>query len=175
MNGVRDTGRLEAAFKQLAAVLDQELERQENVLSLCRAQGEAVSAHDAETLVARTQALRLLLEDTLGAERARVAVVRDLVELLNLPVERQTLTGLIAVAPAPWDRRLREYQVRLREVLEATRGVVRANAVKLRHGLRLVHGALDMFGAAPSDHAYSAGGVRNEKDAARSMLLNAQG
>lgn len=134
----RDTG-FEALLERLCRLFDDELERQENVLALCRAQGEAVRAHDVEAMEGRTRALVVLVEDAKKAERERIEILRRVVEVTGLPEDRQTLSDLISAVPGPWNDRMAEFQSRIRRTLGDTRAVARENAALMRHSLRVVN------------------------------------
>jgi len=154
---------MDALLEELCNLFDDELERQENVLAVCRAQYNAARAHDFEYLEAKTAALVVLLRDGTQAARKRHGALREIVDHYGLPVERQTLTDLIAVVPDPWHRRLLEFQHRFREVLEAIREVVRQSGRFMRRSLSILDeclGALEQCSeAAPG--AYDADGLEN--------------
>ncbi len=130
-------------FAAICEVFQDDLDRQEDLLALCKAQGRAALDHDVELLEARTEAITVLLADALTAERRRVALAEDLVRALALPLDRQTLSGLIDAAPSPWKQRLEEFQQRMRAVLAETREVVRANNQIMRRSAKIVGEALD--------------------------------
>jgi hypothetical protein len=134
---------MDKLFQDVIDALDAELERQENVLAVCRAQQSALLAQDSELVEAKNEALQLIIRETVEAEAARNDSVRALVETLGLPVDHQTMTGLIGVAPEPWATRLREVQVRLQSTLVETRRAVRNNARIARRSLRVVNQCLD--------------------------------
>ena len=134
---------LAGQFEALCAVFDDDLERQENMLSLCRAQGRAAIEHDIELLEARTEAMTALVHEATESERLRVALATVLVQALRLPEAQQTLSGLIAVAPEPYRNRLADFQARIQVVLMDTREVVRANHLILRRSSRIVSDALE--------------------------------
>lgn len=119
------------------------LERQETMLEVCRAQGQAARAHDMEYLEAKTAALTLLIQENAEAEQERLALVKELVAALQLPVEAQTLSGLIEAAPAPYAKRLADFQARMRATLAETRAVVRENNFILRRSMKVVGDAVN--------------------------------
>ncbi len=84
------------------------------------------------------------MEDALQAETTRVQLLRLVVDYYALPVERQTLTHLIEVAPQPWRLRLSEFQLKIRRTLDEIRDVVRENARYMRGSLRLIDEGLDV-------------------------------
>lgn len=161
----------------LCASFDGELERQENVLALCRAQGEAVCAHDIEAIEARTRALVVLVEDALGAEGERLPFLGEVVEYFALPVEKQTLTDLIAVSPEPWRRRMAEFQQRIQKTLEETRKVVRENAGLMRRSLRIVDSSLQlvMGTEAETAPAYEDTGGEPARTGRKPAMIDARG
>lgn len=129
---------MEHLWRAVCECLDDEVERQHTVLAVCTAQREAVRARSVEHLQARTDALECLIHEAAVAEKARLRALRALVDYLELPVERQTLTELARVAPAPFDRRLRELQRDLREVLAAVRETIADTQARLRRGSAIV-------------------------------------
>lgn len=132
-----------AILERLCAHCDEEAERQETVLQVCRAQLCAARAHDIEQLEAKTAALLLLIQETVEAEKTRIALLHDVVGHYQLSKEKQTLTELIVVAPEPWSSRLREFQTRLRSALEETRRVTRENRMVVRRSLNVLNRAME--------------------------------
>lgn len=133
---------MEQELEQLCILFDNDLERQENILAVCMAQGKAARAHDLEYLEAKTAALNALIRDAVDAERERLELVRRLVDAYQLTPERQTLSDLIAIAPDPWKTRLREFQTRMKHVLMDTRQVVHGNTQVIRRSLGVVNEAM---------------------------------
>jgi len=136
---------LEEQLEALCDVFQDELDRQETLLSLTRSQGQAALMHDVEMIEAKTEAIQNLIRDAKEAEETRVRLVGQVVDSLRLPHEQQTLTHLIAASPEPWKRRMAEFQVRLREVLEDTRLAVRSNNLVMRRSLQIVNEALGVL------------------------------
>jgi len=130
-------------LENLCRVFDDELERQQNILAICISLGQAARAHDLEYIEAKTAALNALLEETIRSEQERIQLVRQVVDDYQLPVERQTLTDLITMAPEPWAARLGEFQERMRATLKQTKRVVGENQRVMRRALSVVHGALN--------------------------------
>lgn len=133
---------IEEILERLCEHFDDELERQQNVLVVCRAMGQGARAQDHEYLEAKTAALHVLLRQAMSAEQVRLALVREVVEHYGLDEEHQTLTGLIAVVPEPWHQRMQEFQVLMRATLETTRRLVRENNRVLRRSLYVVNQTL---------------------------------
>lgn len=131
------------ALQKLCELLEDELERQENVLAVCIAQGEAARARDIELLEARATALTRLIEDAVKAEPLRLQLVHEVVQSYGLQPEQQTLSGLIAAAPEPWSGRLALFQQRIREVLGQIRVKVRENNALVRRSLNRVNKTLN--------------------------------
>ncbi len=115
-------------FEQVCEVIQDELERQQNVLAVCKAQRAALSANDIEAVEARTAALESLIRDAVGAEAQRHAVLRSAVDYCELPPERQTMTHLVEELPQPWSSRLSHLQKQLKSTIQETQQVNRANA-----------------------------------------------
>ncbi len=138
---------MDEVFTRLCGLLDDEAERQENVLALCRAQGEAARSHDIPAMEARTRALTLLLREGIEAGVARHALLERLTVAYELAESRRNLTGIIEAAPQPWASRLREQQRRIRGALAEIQTVVRANNHVMRRSLGIVNGALQTLWA----------------------------
>ncbi len=155
---------LEDLWTQLSEGFDTELERQETLLSLCIAQGEAARAHDLEFLEAKTEAISVLAAESAQAEQTRQELVAQLGEQYGLSDFEPTLSSLIAVAPERHALRLRELQTRMREVTTQTRDKVSENSRVIRRALRVVQTALSVItrgGDAPSGHYGRAGEEKN--------------
>lgn len=164
-------------FEALCAVFDDDLERQENLLDLCKAQARAAVEHDVEILEARTEAIAALVREATESERRRVAVAAVLVEALRLPHDRQTLSGLIEVAPAPYQARLKEFQTRMKAVLEETREVIRSSNVVLRRSSRIIADAIEALVecAPPPRGQYDAHGDAPAATSQHPALLDRRG
>ncbi|HNR30957.1 MAG TPA: flagellar export chaperone FlgN [Candidatus Hydrogenedentes bacterium] len=171
MDEINDT------LNELCAHCDEEAERQETVLEVCRAQLHAARAHDLEQLEAKTAVLLLLIQDTANAERTRLRLLRDVAEHFRLPPGQETLTGLIAAVPAPWSARLREFQARLRAAVEETRHVVRQNRMVMRRSLSVLNRALEAAfqTAGVSRSAYDARGEARRGVAPQAAVLDQRG
>ncbi len=160
----------------LCTVLDRELERQENVLALCRAQQEDIRTRNAAGLEKKAAALQALLRDAIGGEFERHRVLRDLVETLELPPARQTLSELIAAVPDPWSSRLRFYQGRLQETLHETRRLVRENSLALRRSMQFVGQCLRLVQVeAPGAGRYTAEGRQHAEPRHACQLVDQVG
>lgn len=131
-------GSIGEKLEALCDYFDDELERQQNVLVICRAIGQAARSQDLEYLEAKTEGLRVLLSEAMEAEQLRLSLVADVVEFYQLPEGQQTLTALIAEVPMPWQQRMREFQVLMRATLESTRRLVRDNNQVLRRSIGIV-------------------------------------
>src|SRR5690606_29146717 len=98
----------------LRDLLLQELERQETIRAICKAQRQAAIEGDAATLEDLTRALTEHLSEAQSAETRRFAVLRELVDAVRLAPEHQTLTGLIRAIPSAWQPVFTGLQQRLR-------------------------------------------------------------
>lgn len=147
-------------FDALCTILEDELERQETVLAVCRAQQAALANRDIEYLEAKTAALELLIEEAADAERDRQRVLGLLFNELGLPEEGRTLSALSAVAPAPYSTQLTELQARLQDVLAASQGLVAENDHLFRASARTVDRCLDTVQALRGGGQASAYGER---------------
>ncbi|GMV99807.1 MAG: hypothetical protein AMXMBFR84_09460 [Candidatus Hydrogenedentota bacterium] len=160
------TPTLAELLESLCQVLDEELERQENVREICRSQHHALVAHDIESVEARTQGLEQLIRDAVAAEHRRLEVVRAIVPLLGMMPESATMTNLIAAAPQPWSDRLAYFQTALKNTVEETRRFVRASAQVSRRTLRALSHCMETLQR--SDTAGSAYDRQGNGPAARS-------
>lgn len=136
---------MDELFTTLCEIFDDELERQRNVLDVCLAQGAAARARDVQHLEVKTAALAILIQEAVEAEAHRMDIVQRVVERYRLPVEEQTLSGLIAVAPEPWKSRMRDFQKEIRRVLESVKKVVRENEAIIRQSIDHVNQAVNTF------------------------------
>jgi hypothetical protein len=163
---------MDDVLARLCRVLDEELERQENVLAVCHAQYEAARAHKIEPLNAKTTALELLIRDAVRAQNARISLFRRLVDAYGIPPEKQTMSGLIAVTPEPWSARLREFQNRMRNVVDEIKVTVRANAALLRASKRTVDQLLKPLSVMGTQGVYDARGTDAVQGRSSSTLIN---
>ena len=130
-------------LNELCNVLEDELERQENMLAVCIAQGRAARAHDLEYMEAKTAALNLLIEECSAAEPARLRLIQQAAGTFHLFNENHTLTELIQVAPEPWKSRLQHVQTRMRVTLWATKKRVVDNREVFQRALGVVNEAME--------------------------------
>lgn len=137
--------RIEELLDGLCNLCDDELERQETSLALCRAQGEGLRARNLAYIDAKTAALDTLIREAADAEKKRLELVRTAMERWGLRDVPPTLTTLIQAAPEPSRTRLIEFQSKLRRVLAETRRVVSSNATLLRVAMSAVDDALRVF------------------------------
>jgi hypothetical protein len=168
---------MDALFEALCYLLDDELERQENILALCQAQGEAARRHDIEYLEARTGSLAPLLQETAQSEILRQRLIEQIASQATLSGGPPTLTQLISVANEPWSSRLRHFQTRFQETLGRTRAVVQSNAPVLRASLHVISQAVRTLErcAWPEGAAYTAAGVGPAKANAQPTLIDRRG
>lgn len=134
---------MEKLLETLCDLLDDEIERQGNVLAVCNAQREAVFVRDLDAISARTEALSTLIRDSIQAQTKRHETLKPIVEHFGLPPQEQTMTHLVAVTPEPWKTRLRDIQVRMQQTIEETRRAVRANAKVMRRSKRINDSLID--------------------------------
>ena len=139
----------------LCDYFDDELERQQNVLVVCRAIGRAARSQDTEYMEAKTEALQILLREAVAAEKRRLELVGDVVDWYQLPEEQQTLSALIAHVPMPWEQRMREFQVLMRATLESTRRLVRENNQVMKRSLGVLNQTLTAMALCqPESHGH---------------------
>jgi len=168
---------METLLNQLCDLFEIELTRQNRILDMCRAQRNAARTDDIEALEANTAGLAGLVRDTAQAEHARHELLRQVVDHLELPVERQTLADLTAAAPEPWRGRLRAFQEHFRATLAATREVVRESARVIRRRLSILEQCMDIFDQCTGGpcRAYNAAGDENRKRNAIPALIDRKG
>lgn len=140
-------------FEKLCGGLEDEIERQETVLAVCRAQIDAIGARDLNALEARTAALDILVREAAHAQAVRAGVIAKVAVQLDMPPDRRTLAALVGAAPRPWGSRLRHIQARLRNTMEETRRVVRLNARTIRRSLDFNQRLLACIALGPQHHA----------------------
>lgn len=171
------TGPADQLFDSLCALFDDELERQENVLAVCRAQGDAARIHDIPTVEARTQALVHLVEDAFEAEKMRVDLLSRVVEYFELPIKKQTLSELIELATEPWRNRLKDFQTRIKTTLAETQKVVIENADYMRRSLKVVDESLReaVDGIPVLPEAYEVDGKSQRTVGRRAALIDTRG
>ena len=136
---------MEQALEALCRVFDAELERQQTVQSLVDAQRAALLNGDRATLEERTRNIDQIIHETAGADTERLRLVQELVNAYGLPPERQTLTGLIEVAPEPYRSRLAHFQGTMQSTLDETRRTVTDNNRLLRQSARWTKSCLDII------------------------------
>ncbi|NUM53748.1 MAG: flagellar protein FlgN [Candidatus Hydrogenedentes bacterium] len=141
---------MDELFEKLCGGLEDEIERQETVLAVCRAQIDAIGARDLNALEARTAALDILVREAAHAQASRAGVIAKVAVQLGLPPDRRTLYALANAAPGPWNARLQHIQCRLRKTVNETRRVVRLNARTIRRSLDFNQRLLACIAIAPS-------------------------
>jgi hypothetical protein len=97
---------LNEVLQRLCEQLEEEIERQENVQAVCRAQQEAVLTRDLAVMEARTEALGILLRESVQAQQERLELVHALAEHYAIGDTRRALSGLIGAVSDPWKSRL---------------------------------------------------------------------
>jgi hypothetical protein len=137
-------------LEKLCGDLEDEIERQEIFLAICRSQLDAIGARDLNAFEARTSALDILVREAAHAQAARAGVIAKVAVQLDLPPAKRTLGGLIESVPAPWSARLRDIQERLLRAIEATRRIVRLNSRTIRRSLDFSQGLLSCIATGPN-------------------------
>lgn len=164
-------------FGPLCDLFDNELERQQAVLTICRAQGRALRARDTESLNRHTTALELLNHEAAQVEPKRRELLLGLHERRRIPKKRGTLTDLIHGAAEPWRARLLEFQMRMRHLIAETQTVVQANARLLQVSMKVIGDAIDSLelaaGAAP--RGYTARGADSLPGQVQPALIDQKG
>ena len=176
---------MELLLEQLCRNLEDEVQRQESILAVCRAQGEAVRSNNIENLESQTQRVVSLLQEAAEAEKDRNRLVGRLATQCGCPLA--TLSDLVAVAAGPCGEHLRHIQKRLRSVLAETRKVVHGNTVLFRGGLRLVSQTVrslqsaevsaqdSLHGITPESASYTASGTAATRRLPRPAMIDQRG
>ena len=136
---------VDGLLESLCNMCDDELERQETALALCRAQGGALRAQDTACMETKTKALELIIREAIEAEVRRRQLLQEVAERYGLSSECTTLSALIRAVSEPWRRRLAEFQTRMRLLLQEMRATVRANAGLLRASMKVVDEAMGVW------------------------------
>lgn len=168
---------MDTHLSRLCSALEDELERQETILSLCRSQEKGLRGGDASYLEARTNGLNVLLREAAEAEPARNALVRACAVELGLPAGDATLSALALAAGPPWADRLADLQRRLRRTLLEAREAVRLNAQLARRSLRRVNACMDLItrGDEPPQAGYSPAGMEASNRAEGARMIDHRG
>lgn len=152
---------MSSLFERLCGMLDDEVERQENVLAVCQAQSEAVKTNDLEYLEAKTAALVVLIKEAAQAARERSALMELIATEHRLNRTGLHFNDLVAVAPEPLRDRMAESHRRLRNVLKETRPVALSNASSMRHALRAIRASFAVLQPdTPAPATYDATGMQ---------------
>lgn len=163
------------AFEHLCDILDDERVRQETLLSLLQSQREGAIRQDVPFMQAKTRAIEALIVETAAAEAERHRVLRILVDETGLPVERQTLSALIEVAPPGTALRLREAQDALQRVMAEAKDLAQANGAVIRRAIAIVDAVLDVVDdKAPERGAYTPNGAESAQTR-RGLVLDSRG
>ena len=167
---------MSSLFERLCEMMDDEVERQENVLAVCQAQSEAMKSNDLEFLEAKTASLVALIQEAAHATRERAVAIEAIAAEQGLNRERLFFSNVAAAAPELLRGRLTDSHRRLRTVLKETRPVALSNASSLRHALRAMKASLAVLGPeAPSGSAYDATGMHQPAKPGLVNVLNQRG
>ena len=167
---------MEHVLDRLCDVLTDELERQQLVLAVLEGQRKAALDQDIAYLDAKTEALENLIREEQAAEPIRHDLMKRVVEQLQIPPSRQSLSELIRVAPEPYASRLREFQTEFRNTLFATRDLVRNNSVVLNRSLHSIQSFLaSVSGFETSSGQYASDGRAYTATSLQPALLNQRG
>ena len=163
-------------FQDLSDILEDELERQERLLRLVRAQREAIVSRDAHALDARTNDINQIVAEAAAAESARHAVLREIVDMLQLPVSEQTMSHIAEHAPVPHSERLEFQQGRLQNVMTECHELIYENARRLRRAAHITNDYLMTVtgNETASLRGYSQGGSVSDNDD-RPNVVNQRG
>ncbi|MCX5771435.1 MAG: flagellar protein FlgN [Candidatus Hydrogenedentes bacterium] len=163
-------------FERLCEMLDDEVERQENVLAVCQAQSEAMKSNDLEYLEAKTASLVVLLQEAARATKERSAVMKTIAVEQGLNREGLFFSDMVAAAPESLRGRLAESHRRLRDALKKARPVALSNALSLRQALRTMRVSLAaVTPESPSGAAYDSTGMHQPAKPGLVNVLNQRG
>lgn len=175
MTTMNETTRIDEILESLCNLFDDELERQQISLALCRAQGEGLRVRDLSYVDAKTAALEVLIREAAQAERKRNELLREVMTRWGIHSVPPTLTTLIQAAPETCRKRLIEFQTRMRQVIAETRMVVRSNATLLRVATNAVEDALRAFEMAANRSARVYTSRGNTANAVSPALIDHKG
>ena len=172
----RHTQNIPKTLDKLCALFDAELDRQTTVRRMCQAQGDAARQSDMTNLQSSTEALVVLMEDALHAEKVRIEILHWVVDHYRLPLKEHTLTDLIAVVPQPWRDRMKQFQHDIKSILIETQDIITLNEGFMKQAAeRLeesIHTAVDHAAGPPE--GYNPNGMES-KGQHSPALLNAVG
>ena len=120
--------------------LEDEAERQETVVLLCRDQIDAARNRDFDRLIERTTALEVLNRDAMSAQNERTRLLTDAARAAGLAVDPASfrLSDVASGLPEPWRSRLMDLRNRIRSATTESAALVRSNSVWFRHALRVM-------------------------------------
>lgn len=163
-------------LEALCNYLDDELERQGNVLALCTAQREALNARDIAALNARTEALDAVASEALDAERRRRELVALTAASVGIDNPDTSLRHVAQRAPEPWGSRLEYQRGALARILGEIRTAVYFNASRLRNSLQVVNQALAVVAPGVQESpGYDAPGQSARTAAPRAAVIDQRG
>ena len=136
---------MDKLLEMLCSLLDEELERQETVVAVARAQGVAARAYDVNALLTKNAALETLAMQAEAAVGGREAVVAGIASGYGLSAEEQTLSALIEHVGSPWSERLRYFQDRLGATLRESRLLVETNMAFMQRSSSKIDRSLSML------------------------------
>lgn len=168
---------MDKLLEMLCTLLDEELERQETVVAVARAQGVAARAYDMDALQAKNAALETLALQAEAAVGGRDAVVAQVASGYGLSKEKQTLSALIEHVENPWSERLRYFQEHLGATLRESRSLVEANMAFMQRSSSKISSSLSMLipAADPNGDRYDAEGRELAMAGAEAALLDQKG
>lgn len=168
---------MDASFRKLIDLLDAEIERQEMLLAVCRAQQQALIEGDREYLEMKTAGVATLAQEARADETARKQLVREIAAALGIDSPEPTLAELALIAPVPVNRNLLERRDQLRRVVRETSTVNQENNRLLRRSLGIVGTCLRTLDWVVSAHAgsYDANGAAPPAAFTRPALLDQKG
>ena len=151
---------MDKLLEMLCGLLDEELERQETVVAVARAQGVAARAYDVDALQAKNAALETLALQAEAAVGGREAVVAQVATGYGLGKQEQTLSAIIEHVESPWSERLVYFQERLGATLRESRSLVESNMAFMQRSSSKIGSSLSMLvpAADPNGDRYDAGG-----------------
>ncbi len=161
-------------LEHLCTLLEAELARQGEVYQACLAQRAAVARQDIAQVEQSAKAINALIRAAKAAERERLHVVGEIVQTFQLPLEQQTLTGLIQAVPEPWRHRLAVFQAELRRIVAATRAQAHELSRSIQYALRAANEAMGAL-TPRMERPYDARGVKSAPLGLAPALIDQRG
>jgi hypothetical protein len=155
----------------LCEQLDAELERQETLRAVARAQADAMAKGNHDDLNQATRSIESLARASRDAESGRVELARRAAVALGVSSSCPSLRELAMAAPDPWRERLAWYRDRLNESVADNRALLVANGRRMHMALSVLNqGLAKLLPRIAGEVPYTASGPGAAPGMAPSML-----